>query len=104
MVTFLHVGGCIAAGFDPTLGYLLTISHDGRGVFCTKSWKRIARDYDLAYPKDGIGIGIGPIQQQAITVTEIDYATGSLSLASPDGQIQLRYSEGAIEVTDLRAI
>jgi hypothetical protein len=103
MKIYLHVGGCVAAGFDATGEYLMAISHNGRGVFSTKSWKRVARDYDLGYPKNGVGIGIGPIDGQCIPVTEIDYSTGVLLLTSPDGKIHLRYEEGVIDVSGEQA-
>ena len=49
---YLHVGGLVAMGFDASGNYLLTISHAGRGVFSTRTWERVARDPELAYPKD----------------------------------------------------
>ena len=36
MKTYLHIGGLVAAGFDPSGAYLLTITHSGRGVFRLK--------------------------------------------------------------------
>lgn len=97
--TNLWVGGLVAAGFDASGDYLLAISHAGRGVFCTKTWKRIARSYELAYPKDGIALGIGPIEGQRIPLTELDFATGRLELASPDGRTELAYGEGTLAVS-----
>ena len=49
MKTYLHVGGLVAAGFDPSGAYLLTITHSGRGVFATQTWSRVARNTELAY-------------------------------------------------------
>jgi hypothetical protein len=98
MLTHLIVGGLVAAGFDPSGQYLLTVSHSGRGVFCTRAWQRIARDYALAYPENGTAIGIGPIEGQAIAITELDYETETLQYQSPDGRIKLRYESGTIFV------
>jgi hypothetical protein len=39
----LLVGGLVAMGFDNTGKYLLTVSHSGRGVFVTETWKPVAR-------------------------------------------------------------
>src|SRR5476651_2004795 len=47
VVKYLHVGGLVAFGFDVSGDYLLVITHAGRGVFCTSSWHRVARDYQL---------------------------------------------------------
>ncbi len=58
MEATLHIGGLVAAGFDPSGRFLLTVSHDGRGVYDTNNWERVARDYDLAYPENGYAIGI----------------------------------------------
>jgi hypothetical protein len=100
MKTCIPIGGLVAAGFDPSGKYLLTISHSGRGVFSTESWLRVARDYDLAYPENGNGIGIGPIADQQIPVTEMDYASGTMQLRSPDRKIALtcKSSEIVVEV------
>jgi len=78
----LHVGGLVVAGFDDTGSYLLTISHSGRGVFAAETWGRVARNYNLAYPENGVGIGIGPIDGQQIPVTEMDYAAEAFELIS----------------------
>ena len=59
-IKYLHLGGLMAVGFDATGKYLLTVSHSGRGVFSTESWERVARDYELVYPEEGIALGIGP--------------------------------------------
>jgi hypothetical protein len=98
MKTCIPIGGLVAAGFDPSGRYLLTISHAGRGVFSTESWLRVARDYDLAYPENGVGIGIGPIAGQPIPVNEMDYASGTMQLRSPDGRIALKCESSEIVV------
>jgi hypothetical protein len=97
------VGGLVAMGIDPTGEYLLTISHSGRGVFSTRTWERVARDTALAYPKDGRGIGIGPIAGVEVPVTEMNYDTEELALRSPDGSIVLEYESGTITVSGDRA-
>jgi hypothetical protein len=71
MDRYLVIGGVLAVGFDPTSEYLLVISHSGRGVFSTRTWERVARSTELAYPEGGVGFGIGPIGGQAIPVTEM---------------------------------
>lgn len=90
-------------GFDASGEYLLTISHGGRGVFSARTWERVARDPALAYPEDGYGIGIGPIAGLPVTVTEVDYDTGELTLISPDGTVVLEYDSGTITVSGDRA-
>ncbi|MBI2808245.1 MAG: hypothetical protein HYX68_24935 [Planctomycetes bacterium] len=85
MKTTLFVGGLVAAGFDASGKFLLTISHSGRGVFPTESWRRVARDYDLAYPEHGEGIGIGPIAGERIAVAEISSNGEIVRLACPNG-------------------
>ncbi|MEZ6093180.1 MAG: hypothetical protein R3C03_02930 [Pirellulaceae bacterium] len=59
----------------------------------------VARDAELAYPEDGIGIGIGPIDGERIEITEMNYDTGELNLNTPDGSMTLRYESGTIEIT-----
>jgi hypothetical protein len=98
METYLHIGGVVAVGFDPTGDYLLTITHSGRGVFRTTTWERVARDKSLAYPKDGIGIGIGPIDGQRIPVAEMNYETGEMSITSPDCRFKLECESSGIAV------
>jgi hypothetical protein len=98
MHTFLHIGGLVAVGFDPTGEYLLAISHSGRGVFSTKTWKRVARDESLAYPKKSIGIGIGPIEGQSVPVMEMPFEVGRFKLTSPDGRIILSCESDGITV------
>jgi hypothetical protein len=100
MEKHLFIGGMVAAGFDPTGAYLLTVSHAGRGVFSTETWERIARDEGIAYPENGFAVGIGPIEGLLIPVSEIDYDSGASSFTSPDGRLILMYKEGALTVTD----
>lgn len=96
---FLIVGGLVAVGFDPTEAFLLVVSHSGRGVFRTTGWSRIARDYELAYPKNGRVVGIGPLQGQSVAVAELDLVTDNpLITQSPSGRIKLRCTSDAIEV------
>jgi hypothetical protein len=98
MKTYLHIGGLVAAGFDASGVYLLTITHSGRGVFSTSTWERVARDYELAYPEAGLGIGIGPIAGQTIPVTQMDYLKGEMRLTSADGRITLDCERSGIAV------
>ncbi len=98
MRTYLHIGGLVAAGFDPTGMYLLTITHSGRGVFSTQTWERIARNTELAYPKAGVGVGIGPLEDQAIPVTEMDFDVGQMHMVSPNGRIVLECEASDIAV------
>lgn len=100
MTKHLFIGGLFAAGFDSTGEYLLTISHAGRGVFCTATWERVARDSTLAYPTDGLAVGIGPIEGRSVPITEIDYDTGVLRFSSPDGSSNFEYESGTLTVTN----
>lgn len=99
IVKYLHVGGVIAMGFDPSGEYLLVISHSGRGVFSTKTWERIARDTELDYPVRGRGEGIGPIDGTYIEITEKNYDTDELHVATPDGLLRLDYDSGTITIS-----
>ena len=78
---------------------MLTISHSGRGVYQTGTWDRFARDIELAYPENGFGIGIGPIADLQVPVTEINYETGGLELHTPDKLFNIHYSEGTVTIT-----
>jgi len=98
MQTHLHIGGLVAAGFDSTGEYLLTITHSGRGLFSTKTWTRLARDASLAYPDGGKGIGIGPIDGQEVLVTEMPFDIGHMTLTSHDGKIILNCESDGISV------
>jgi hypothetical protein len=99
MPTYLHVGGLVAAGFDRTGQYLLTVSHSGRGVFAVGSWARVARDEVPAYPVQGHVEGIGPIEGQTVAVLETNYSSGELLLHSPDGSFTLAYESGVVTVS-----
>jgi hypothetical protein len=99
MQKHLHIGGLVAAGFDPSGAYLLTVSHSGRGVFSTATWERVARDSALAYPTSGHANGIGPLEGHSIPITEIDYETGNLQFSSPDGAYRFEYDSGTLTVT-----
>ncbi len=90
----------IAAGFDLTGAYLLTVSHSGRAVFLTASLERVARDHSPAYPEAGRVVGIGPIEGASITVTEMIYDTDELRFTSPDGKLQFEYDSGTLTFTD----
>ena len=78
-LTTLHVGGLVAVGFDTSGNFLLTVSHAGRGVFDIHSRQGVARDYALAYPIDGLAVGIGPLANEHLSVIEIDDETGTLT-------------------------
>jgi hypothetical protein len=97
-LAYLHVGGLVAIGFDPTGRYVLTVSHAGRGVFDALTWQRVARDASPAYPTDGEAVGIGPLAGQRLKVSEIDYDSGTLDVVSPGGDYVLSYAEGVITV------
>jgi hypothetical protein len=99
MTKHIPVVGLVAAGFDPSGVYLLTISHSGRGVFSTRTWERVARDPQRAYPEEGKAVGIGPIEGVAIEVEELDYQTELLRLASRDGRLSIQYSEGTMTIS-----
>jgi len=103
MTKHLFIGGLVAAGFDPTGAYLLTVSHSGRGVFAASSWERVARDSHLAYPEGGRASGIGPIDGVSISISEIDYKTGNLRFSSPDGKLSCEYEEGTLTISDANA-
>jgi len=100
MGRYLHIGGLVAVGFDPGAEYLLVVTHSGRGVFSTRTWDRVARSYELAYPKAGVCIGIGPIGGMYIPVTEMNYETGEMRVESPDGRFVLDCESSGIAVTD----
>lgn len=103
MERYLHIGGVVGVGFDPTGEYLLVITHSGRGVFSTRTWERIARSTELAYPVGGIGNGIGPIAGQAIPVNDMNYNTGEMRVVSPDGRFVLQCESSGIHVTGTEA-
>lgn len=86
----------MAVGFDASGAYLLTVTHTGRGVFSTATWTRVARNYEVIYPDEGKCPGIGPIDGEIISVAEIDFQRGVLSLTSPDGRITLECESSVI--------
>lgn len=98
MTTYLHIGGLVAAGFDGSGAYLLTITHSGRGVFSPQTWERVARNTELAHPEGSVCIGIGPIAGQAIRVTEMNFDRARCTLTSPDGRIVLECESSDIAV------
>lgn len=100
MKIHLFVGGLVAAGFDPSGQYLLTVSHAGRSVFSIGSWQRVARDSEPAYPENGHAVGIGPMEGMVVPISELNYDTGRLHFASPDGKCSFEYEEGAITVIE----
>ena len=95
---FLHIGGVVALGFDPTGEFMLIITHSGRGVFRVGTWERLARDVALAYPANGLGIGIGPIADLRIPVISMDYVRGELNAQTPDLAFKIHYAEGSITI------
>jgi len=100
MPRYLNIGGLIAAGFDESGKYLLTISHSGRGVFAVGTWERLARDSEPAYPSGGRVAGIGPINGQLIQVVEKNFQTDELRLTAPDGAFSLIYQSGVVEISE----
>lgn len=104
MVKYLFIGGLVSAGFDSTGAFLLAVSHDGRGVFLTSTWERVARDETVIYPEDGIVPGIGPLEGIPVPVKEIDYETGVLQFSSPDGRLSFEYEEGTLTVSGETAL
>ena len=101
MEATLHIGGLVTAGFDQSGRFLLTVSHDGRGVFDTSSWERVARDRNLAYPENGYAIGIGPISDLRIPVAERK-DSAELEFRCPDGSL-FYYSEGTVTIDPPKA-
>lgn len=95
----IHIGGLVAVGLDDQEDYLLTVTHPGRGVFSTKTWEKIARDYQLAYPTDGLAIGIGPIDGKKISVSELD-SDHPIEVTSKSGRFHLYCESSVIEITD----
>lgn len=98
MNRYLHIGGVVAVGFDSSRDYLLVITHSGRGVFSTNTWERIARSYELAYPEEGCGIGIGPIEGEVIPITEMNYEMGQMTVDDPLGRFVLECESSGIAV------
>ncbi len=86
----------VAAGFDPSGRFLLAVSHDGRGVFDTTTWERVARDPTPAYPEHGHAVGIGPIAGLSVPVIE-RYDTPDVEFVGPDGSL-FYYESGTLTV------
>src|SRR5579862_3620152 len=97
----LHIGGLVAMGFSKDARYLLTISHSGRGVFDMRTWERVAREAELAYPENDIGIGIGPIDQEPIPAKEIDYDSEKLETVDAAGRFRFLYDGGIVEILEI---
>ena len=95
----LLVGGLVAMGFDATGKFLLTVSHSGRGVFSTGTWKRVARDHIPFYPSEGMVPGIGSIEGQFIDVVERDETRDFMEAKSPDGLFVLLGRSDGITIT-----
>jgi hypothetical protein len=87
--THLLIGGLVAMGFDASGKFLLTVSHSGRAVFSVENWQRVARDASLAYPNDGVVIGIGPIDGEQVAVLTRDEKKERIEMKSPDGRFHL---------------
>ena len=95
----LHIGGVVAVGFDPSGDFLLVVTHSGRGVFSTRTWERVARSTELAYPAGGVAVGIGPIDGLAVAVTEMDYESGHMRAVSPDGRVVRECESSGVAVS-----
>ena len=98
MEQYLHIGGVVAVGFDSTGEYVFVNTHSGRGVFSTRTWERVARDYEVVYPVDGFGDGIGPLDKQRIPITQMNYDTGKMTVVSSHGRIVLECESSGIHV------
>ena len=96
--THLMIGGLVAMGFDASGRFLLTVSHSGRAVFSVENWQRVARDASLAYPNDGVAIGIGPIDGERVAVLSRDEKKERIEMTSPDGSLQLVGESDGISV------
>ena len=97
----LNIGGLVGLGFDSSGEFMLTVSHSGRGVYSTRTWERVSRDPRTVYPENGYSVGIGPIDGEMIPITEKNYDTEELQIATSDGRFELRYFEGIVEVREL---
>ena len=59
----------------------------------------LARSDARAYPKDGYGVGIGPIDEMKIPVIEMYWETYSERIVeSPTGRVRLRCESSGIDV------
>ena len=88
-------------GFDKTGKFLLTVSHSGRGVYATETWERIARNQELAFPKNGLAEGIGPLEGQVIAVDHRDQNKERIEMDSPDGLYKLLGESDGITITKI---
>jgi len=95
----LLVGGLVAMGFDASGKFLLTVSHSGRGVFSIDTWQRVARDPAIAYPADGVAIGIGPIAGERVAVASRDERKEKIEMQSPDGRFHLVGESDGISIS-----
>jgi hypothetical protein len=55
-----------------------------------------ARDYDLSNQVDGVSTGIGPIDGQAIPITEMDFQKGSMRIVLARLKVALRATLGGM--------
>ncbi|MEM1210007.1 MAG: hypothetical protein AAGI54_12140 [Planctomycetota bacterium] len=97
---YVQVGGLVALGVDAEEQYLLTVSHNGLGVFRIDDWGLVCRSKTLAYPEDGFVMGIGPLQDRSIQVLERTQSD-TLELKLHRRGLYLFYEDGAIEITPL---
>jgi hypothetical protein len=67
-------------------------------VFSSRTWGRVARTTELAYPGSDVGIGIGPIEGQSIPVAEMNYGTGESRVVRPDGRFALECEKSRFAV------
>jgi hypothetical protein len=74
------------------------VSHSGRAVFSVENWQRVARDTALAYPADGVAIGIGPIEGEQVAVLSRDEKRERVEMRSADGRLQLVGDSDGISV------
>lgn len=104
-MTRLAVGGLLAFGFDADESHLLIVSHNGRVVYRTADWVRVARKSETGEPWEESGsgddgqagaAGIGPLVGVRVPVTL--FGTGELRVASPSGRFALRCTAQAIEI------
>ncbi|XVJ60295.1 MAG: hypothetical protein HEQ23_13220 [Tepidisphaera sp.] len=92
---FLHIGGVVAIGFDASEEHMLVVSHAGRGMFTTRDWVRVARDYEVVYPDGDVSMGIGPLDGQKVAVQPVENDT---RVTSPSARIVLFYDSGTVEI------
>ncbi|NOU07912.1 MAG: hypothetical protein HOO99_17190 [Hyphomicrobiaceae bacterium] len=98
LVINLHIGGMIAAGFSASGRYFLAVSHGGRGLYDSTTWKKVAPDSTPDYPIGGVATGIGPIEGEAIAVVERGNAA-RLICSDQNGNWRVTYEDGVAVVT-----